>query len=233
MLDVNKMFSSITDKPYTEYEKLFEIYYNELVEYNEKVNLTAITEREDVYIKHFYDSCLSSEFIPQNAKIVDIGTGAGFPGVPLKIIRNDIDLHLVDSLNKRITFLNYLSQCLNIKYSTYHSRAEEFSTNIKYRESFDICVSRAVAKLNTLAEYCLPLVKIGGAFIAYKAGDIDEELKESLKAIQILGGEIKEIKKINLPNNTGDRTLIIIKKIKNTPKKYPRNKNLPKLTPIQ
>ncbi len=233
MINVHELFSNITSKSGEEYEKLFEIYYNELVDYNEKVNLTAITDNEEVYIKHFYDSCLSSEFIPQNAKVVDVGTGAGFPGVPLKIIRKDIDLHLVDSLNKRITFLNHLGQCLNIKYSTYHSRAEDFSINPIYRESFDICVSRAVAKLNTLAEYCLPLVKLSGAFIAYKAGDIDEEIQQSIKAINILGGEITEIKKINLPNNAGNRTLIIVKKIKNTPKKYPRNKNLPKSSPIQ
>ena len=232
MIDVKELFSNILINSNEDYEKLFEIYYNELIDYNEKVNLTAITELEEVYIKHFYDSCLASSFIPSNAKVVDVGTGAGFPGVPLKIVRNDIDLHLVDSLNKRITFLNYLSQCLNVKYSTYHSRAEDFCSNLTYRESFDVCVSRAVAKLNTLAEYCLPLVKVGGKFIAYKAGDIEEELQSSLKAINILGGEIEEIKEFNLPNNMGNRTLIIIKKIKNTNKKYPRNKNLPKLKPL-
>lgn len=211
----------------------FEIYFKELVEYNEKVNLTAITEKEEVFIKHFYDSCLAKDIIPQNAKVVDIGTGAGFPGVPLKIVRKDIDLHLVDSLNKRIIFLNQLKDKLGIDYSTYHSRAEDFCSNLKYRETFDICVSRAVARLNTLAEYCLPLIKVGGSFVAYKAGDIDEEIEESKKAIRILGGEIKEIKTFNLPNNLGNRNLIIINKINNTNKKYPRNKNLPKLKPIK
>jgi 16S rRNA (guanine527-N7)-methyltransferase len=211
---------------------LYEIYFRELVEYNQKVNLTAITEKEEVYIKHFYDSCLANQFIPNNAKVVDIGTGAGFPGVPLKILRQDIDLHLVDSLNKRITFLDYLSKCLNVQYSTYHSRAEDFCSSTTYRENFDVCVSRAVAKLNTLAEYCLPLVKVGGIFIAYKAGDIKDEIESSRNAINILGGEIKEIKEFKLPNNMGDRTLIIIKKIKNTNKKYPRNKNLPKINPL-
>ena len=185
-----------------------------------------------MYIKHFYDSCLASEVISNNAKVVDVGTGAGFPGVPLKIIRRDIDLYLVDSLNKRIVFLDQLKQKLNLDYITNHSRAEDFSINSNNRETFDVCVSRAVAKLNTLAEYCLPLVKVGGIFIAYKSGEIEEELKESISAIRILGGEIKEIKKFNLPNNMGNRSLIIIKKIKNTSKQYPRNKNLPKLKPL-
>lgn len=232
MINIEKNLSTITNQDAKRYLPLFETYYRDLIEYNEKVNLTAITDKEEVYIKHFYDSCLASELIPSNAKVVDIGTGAGFPGVPLKIIRDDIDLHLVDSLNKRITFLNQLQQNLNIKYSTYHARAEDFSVNPSNRETFDVCVSRAVAKLNTLAEYCLPVVKIGGVFIAYKAGDVEDEIKESLKAINILGGEIKDIKKFSLPNNMGNRTLIIIKKIKNTPQKYPRNKNLPKLKPL-
>jgi 16S rRNA (guanine527-N7)-methyltransferase len=226
-MDIKTIFSK-----YNIDDKLFEIYYQELIDYNQKVNLTAITEKEEVYIKHFYDSCLASEIIPQNAKLVDIGTGAGFPGVPLKIVRKDIDLHLVDSLNKRIIFLEYLKQKLNLNYTTNHSRAEDFSNNLNNREAFDVCVSRAVAKLNTLAEYCLPLVKVDGLFISYKAGEIEEELNESKRAINILGGEIKEIKKFNLPNNMGNRTLIIIKKIKNTPNKYPRNKNLPKLKPL-
>lgn len=229
MTDIKSMFSIITDKQFD----LFETYFKELVSYNEKVNLTAITEKEDVYIKHFYDSCLGCEFVPTNAKVVDVGTGAGFPGVPIKIARDDIELTLVDSLNKRIVFLNELKQKLNIDYLTFHARAEDFCSNASNRESFDICVSRAVAKLNTLAEYCLPLVKIGGRFIAYKSGEIEAELEESAKAINILGGQVEQIKKIDLPNNKGSRTLIIIKKIKNTSKIYPRNKNLPKTKPIQ
>lgn len=229
MKDIKNMFSTIMpDKQFN----LFEIYFTELVSYNQKVNLTAITEKEDVYIKHFYDSCLGCEFIPTNSKVVDIGTGAGFPGVPIKIARKDIELSLVDSLNKRITFLNELKQKLNIDYSTFHARAEDFSLNASHRESFDICVSRAVAKLNTLAEYCLPLVKVGGTFIAYKSGEVENELEESLKAVTTLGGKVEQIKKFNLPNSKGARTLIIIKKTKNTPTIYPRNKNLPKTKPI-
>ncbi len=227
MLTPNEIFDNVDEIVIDKFEK----YFNELVSYNEKVNLTAITDKEEVYIKHFFDSCLANEFIDKKAKVADIGTGAGFPGVPLKIIRQDIDLHLVDSLNKRILFLEELKAKLGIKYNTYHLRAEEFCIN--NRENFDVVVSRAVAKLNTLAEYCLPLVKVGGIFISYKAGDIEQEIKESEKAIKIFGGQIKEIKKFNLPNNMGTRSLIIIKKIKNTPAKYPRNKNLPKLKPIQ
>ena len=210
----------------------FQTYYKELITYNEKVNLTAITDEQEVFIKHFFDSCLSHKNIPQSSKVVDIGTGAGFPGVPLKIIRDDIKLTLVDSLNKRITFLNELKEKLQINYDTYHSRAEDFSSNSKHREQYDVAVSRAVARLNTLLEYCLPLVKVGGIFISYKAGDIDQEINESKNALKILGGQILKIEKLNLPNNFGERSLVIIKKIKNTPNKYPRNKNLPKLKPL-
>ena len=193
-------------------EEKFEIYFKELVEYNEHVNLTSITEREEVYIKHFLDSCLAKELIPPNAKIVDIGTGAGFPGVPLKIVREDLNLYLVDSLNKRIRFLDDLKQKLNLEYKTFHSRAEDFCKD--YREVFDICISRAVAKLNTLLEYCLPLVKVGGIFISYKGSNALEEIELSKNALKILGGEILDVKKFDLPNNMGERNLIIIKKIK-------------------
>ena len=229
MFDINNEFYKLSKD--IDINK-FEIYFKELVEYNEKVNLTAITEKEEVFIKHFYDSCLSCEFIPNNAKVVDVGTGAGFPGVPLKIARKDIQLHLVDSLNKRIIFLEYLKEKLNIDYQTTHSRAEDYCLNANNREGFDVCVSRAVAKLNTLTEYCLPLVKVGGLFIAYKGSNIELEVKESEKAISILGGKIQEIRKIDLPQDKGERNLIIIKKIKNTPNKYPRNKNLPKSKPL-
>ena len=208
----------------------FEIYFNELIEYNKIVNLTAITERDEVYIKHFLDSCLAQEFIPVNARLVDIGTGAGFPGVPLKIIRNDLDVILVDSLNKRINFLNQLKQKLNIEYTAMHSRAEELCK--AERESFDVCVSRAVSKLNTLCEYCLPLIKVGGILIAYKGSSVQDEIDQSSNALKILGGEIREIKKFNLPNNMGERNLVIIQKINKTPNKYPRERNLPKINPI-
>lgn len=209
----------------------FNIYYNELISYNEKVNLTAITDREEVVVKHFIDSCLSKEFITDNASVLDIGTGAGFPGVPLKIVKNDIKLTLVDSLNKRIEFLKQLSNSLDLKYDCIHSRAEEFAHS-KYRENFDIVVARAVAQLATLCEYTLPLVKVGGIFIAYKGANYSDELNNSKKCIEKLGGKILNIKEYDLPLNFGKRFLIIIKKIKNTEKIYPRGKNLPKLKPI-
>lgn len=208
----------------------FQTYYQELVDYNEKVNLTAITDKEEVFIKHFYDSLLGVDYIPQNASVVDIGTGAGFPGLPLKIAREDISLTLVDSLNKRIEFLKYLTNKIDIKCECIHSRAEDFAS-VK-REVFDVAVSRAVANLSTLCEYTLPLVKIGGLFISYKGSNIDEELNSAKKAISILGGKIKEIIKLSLPNDLGERNLIIIEKIKNTPTQYPRKGNLPKSRPI-
>ena len=230
-MNTTEMFATLkTDN--SNFIDKFETYFNELIDYNTKVNLTAITDKQDVYIKHFFDSCLASDFIPSNAKVADIGTGAGFPGVPLKIIRSDIDLNLVDSLNKRIIFLDYLKQKLDIKYNTYHSRAEDFCASEANRETFDVVVSRAVAKLNTLAEYCLPLVKVGGKFIAYKGGDIEQELQDSLNAIKILGGQIDVVKDFSLPMDKGSRTLVIIKKIKPTPKIYPRGKNLPKIKPL-
>lgn len=216
---------------FTDKEKQkFEIYFNELINYNQYVNLTSITEHDEVFIKHFLDSCLAKDFIPINSKVVDIGTGAGFPGVPLKIVREDLDVYLVDSLNKRIQFLEQLKPKLNIQYKTFHLRAEEFC-NVN-RENFDVCVSRAVAKLNTLCEYCLPLLKVGGLFIAYKGNNVKEEVEQCNKALNVLGGEILDIKYFNLPNNMGERNLIIIKKIRTTPNKYPRSKNLPKISPI-
>lgn len=210
----------------------FENYYKNLISYNEKVNLTAITEKTEVFIKHFFDSCLGAEFIPQNATVVDVGTGAGFPGLPLKILRPDIKLTLVDSLNKRIEFLKQLTFQLNIlDCQLFHLRAEELARN--KREAFDVVVSRAVANLSTLSEYCIPLLKIGGIFIAYKSGNYQDELTEGGNAINILGAKIEEIKEFDLPNNLGKRTIIVLKKIKSTPKQYPRNKNLPKLKPLK
>jgi len=212
-------------------ESQFETYFNFLVEYNEKVNLTAITEKEDVYIKHFFDSCLAKDLIKQNARVVDVGTGAGFPAIPLKIVRPDINLTLVDSLNKRIVFLNELAEKLNINYTTIHSRAEDFAHG-ENREKFDIVVARAVASMDSLAEYLLPLTKVGGKVIAYKGSNYKEEIEKAKKAIKILGGEIEQLLEFELPNNSGSRALVVIKKASTTPKQYPRGKNLPKVKPI-
>lgn len=212
------------------HQKEFETYFEELVSYNEKVNLTNIVEKYDVFTKHFLDSLLPIAEIPENASVVDVGTGAGFPGLPLKIVREDIELTLVDSLNKRISFLNMICDKLKIKSNNIHSRAEDFAkTN---RENFDVATARAVAKLNTLLEYLMPLVKIGGYVVAYKGNNYSEELEDAKKAIEILGGEFVKTVPFSLPNETGERNIIIIKKIKPTPIEYPRGRNLPKSNPI-
>ena len=222
----------------TEYQKLinqhrneFDTYYQELVSYNEKVNLTAITEVNEVFTKHFLDSILSIDAIPMNSKIVDVGTGAGFPSLPIKIVRPDVDLTMVDSLNKRIGFLNILCDKMKIKSNNVHSRAEDFAkTN---REKFDVAVARAVAKLNTLLEYLLPLVKVGGLVIAYKGANLAEEFMDAEKALNVLGGKVLKSIRFDLPNGHGERHLLIIEKIKPTDKKYPRPQNKPKTDPIK
>jgi len=209
----------------------FEYYYDKLVTYNEKVNLTAITEKEDVYIKHFLDSIISAPFLKENAKVCDIGAGAGFPSLPLKIVRPDLNVVMVDSLNKRIVFLEELIKELNLKnIKAVHNRAEDFAINNK--EKFDVVVARAVASLNTLCEYCLPLIKVGGYFYAYKSGDILDELNNATNAISVLGGKLYEVKQLLLPNTSIARSLIIVVKHKKTPSQYPRTKNKPKLQPL-
>ena len=208
----------------------FDKYYQILVSYNEKVNLTAITQKEEVFIKHFLDSILPIDEIKQNATVVDVGTGAGFPSLPIKIVRPDIKLTMVDSLNKRINFLNELTAELNLKTSNIHSRAEEFA--LKNREKYDVAVARAVARLNTLPEYLLPLVKVGGVVLAYKGSNYQEELNEAQNAISVLGGKFEKTLNFNLPNNAGERNIIVIKKIKPTPAMYPRSQNKPKTNPI-
>ena len=210
----------------------FKIYYDELVEYNNKVNLTAITEKDEVYVKHFLDSALPIDEIKNGASVVDIGTGAGFPGLPIKILRPDVKLTLVDSLNKRINFLNLIVEKLQLKnVKNVHARAEDFCK--LNREKFDVAVARAVAKLNTLLEYLLPLVKVGGVVLAYKGNNFNEELDESKKAIEILGGKFEKTLQFNLPNDMGERNVIVIKKIKPTPNVYPRAQNKPKTEPIK
>ncbi|MBR0423747.1 MAG: 16S rRNA (guanine(527)-N(7))-methyltransferase RsmG, partial [Clostridia bacterium] len=187
-----------------------------------------------IMIKHFVDSIILNKFIKitKNTKIIDIGTGAGFPGVPMKIFREDIDLTLVDSLNKRIKFLNKLIKKINLEEETIHCLAEELSHDNKYREKYDFAVSRAVAPLNILCEYCLPYVKVGGFFVALKGSNADEEIKKAQQAMKILGGKIEESKVFELPENKGFRNILIIKKIKETPKKYPRSNSKISKSPL-
>lgn len=198
-----------------------------LVSWNEKMNLTAITDPEGISVRHFADS-ISPLFhfdFKENIKMIDVGTGAGFPGVPIKILRPDIDITLMDSLNKRINFLKEVRDNLSLsKTECIHGRAEEFSRKEEYREKYDIGISRAVANLRVLSEYVLPFVKVGGYFIAMKAMEIDEEVNDAKEKIKALGGEIEEIKTIKIPNSDVLRKLVIIKKLSKTDKKYPGRK---------
>lgn len=208
--------------------------YKELIlEWNEKINLTAIKEDEEFLNKHFIDSLTVTKYISnENKKIIDIGTGAGFPGIPIKIVR-DNEIVLFDSLNKRLKVLDSIIQDLNLNnVRTLHGRAEETFKTKEYRESYDIATSRAVANLNVLAEYMLPAIKVGGKCICMKAGNIEEELNEAKKAIRLLGGKIEKVEKIILPDTQIERNIIIIKKVANTPKQYPRKPGTPSKDPI-
>ena len=211
----------------------YQKYYELLVEWNEKFNLTSITEKKEVAIKHFLDSVLCHNLIKENSSLVDIGTGAGFPALPLKILIPSLKVTLVDSLNKRVTFLNEVVNQLGLTDVTcIHARAEDFART-KARESFDYCVARAVARLDTLSEYCLPMLKVGGTFIALKGDDGENELAIAKNAIKILGGKEKQVIKLNLPEEYGNRKIIEITKTNSTHNKYPRDKNKPKLQPLK
>ena len=205
------------------------IFYSELIFYNNSFNLTAITEENEVFIKHFLDSIFPEFLIEKNSSVIDIGAGAGFPSLPLKIYRPDLNVTMIDSLNKRVNFLNDVIKKLELEnISAFHARAEDFAkTN---RESFDYAVVRAVAKIPTLIEYAFPLLKVGGRLLCYKGGDVEEELKQSENALKILGGVVERVEKFNLEGNS--RTIVLIKKLEHTPSKYPRSKNLPKLKPL-
>lgn len=208
-------------------------YMKILQEWNEKINLTAITADEDIVLKHFIDSLTVEKYIENGAKIIDVGTGAGFPGMVLKIARNDTKITLLDSLNKRINFLNEIIQKCGLEnIETVHGRAEEYGNNKEFREMYDVSIARAVANLSTLAEFCLPFVKVGGKFIAMKGSNI-EEIEESKEAIKILGGEIEKIDTFTLPETDIVRNIVIIKKVKNTPKQYPRKPGTPAKNPIK
>lgn len=208
-------------------------YMNLLVEWNKKINLTAITEEKDIILKHFVDSLTVLKYIKENKSIVDVGTGAGFPGIPLAIMNDSLKITLVDSLNKRINFLNEVCNKINLEnIKAIHARAEEFGKDNNYRESYDVAISRAVANLTVLAEYLLPLVKVGGKIICMKGPDIEEELKQAKSAIDILGGKFERCDNFCLPKSDISRNIIIINKIKETPKKYPRKAGTPAKTPL-
>lgn len=208
-------------------------YMNLLIEWNKKINLTAIIEPKEIILKHFVDSLTISKYINEKSTLIDIGTGAGFPGIPLKILRDNINITLVDSLNKRIKFLDEVIEKLNLdNIKTVHGRAEEIGRNIEYREKFDYATSRAVANIATLSEYLIPLINKNGKCIYMKGPDINDELEKGKKAINVLGGKIFEKEEFKLPSSDIRRTIIVIEKIKNTPKKYPRKAGMPAKEPI-
>lgn len=214
-------------------EEQFYNYMKLLLEWNEKINLTAITEQNDIILKHFIDSITINKYIEQSNSIIDIGTGAGFPGIPLKIMNQNKKITLVDSLNKRINFLNEVCKEISLEnIQCIHARAEELARDLEYRENYETVVSRAVARLNVLIEYMLPFVKKGGLCICMKGPNIDGELEEAKNAIKVLGGKFKSVESFFLPDSDIERNVIIIEKVAETPKRYPRKAGLPSKQPI-
>ncbi len=222
--------------PYSEdIDKRFILYRDLLKQWNQKINITSIEDDEEIYLKHFIDSVLllNKDNINENKKIIDVGTGGGFPGLPLKIMNNNYKLTLLDSLKKRIDFLQEAANVLNLTDVKFiHGRAEDFGQNKEHRENYDICVSRAVAPLNVLCEYCIPFVKMGGYFAAYKSNIISQEITNSDNAIEKLGGKLKEIKEISIPGTDIIRKIVIIEKVKATDKRYPRKAGKPTKEPL-
>lgn len=215
------------------HEKDFESFYNFLIETNKQFNLTAITTKNEVFEKHFLDSLAPLEILTKDSKVIDIGAGAGFPSIPLKIVRSDLKLTMIDSLTKRVNFLNDVINLLKLQnVEALHCRAEDLAINPNYRESFDVAVSRAVASLNTLLEYAAPFIKIDGLFVAFKGVNYNEEIKEAANAAKVLGMEILQTIDYNLSQSGLTRTLVVYKKINHTPMQYPRGQNKPKVSPL-
>lgn len=226
-------FYDLSEEKYNKFQK----YMNLLIERNKNINLTAITDKDEIVLKHFVDSLTISKYIVDNSKIIDVGTGAGFPGIPLKIYNESLDITLLDSLNKRINFLNDVIEMLNLnKIRAFHSRAEDAAKNPDYRERFDIATSRAVANLSTLVEYLLPFVRVNGICICMKGPNVDEELNRAKKAIEVLGGRIEQVDNLKLAaddaENDLERNIIIIRKVRKCSNKYPRKAGMPSKEPI-
>ncbi len=226
----NKININLTENQLDKFYKYMKL----LVEWNEKINLTAITDENEIVLKHFVDSLTALKYIKEDDKIIDVGTGAGFPGIPIAIMMPNTKMTLLDSLNKRINFLNEVIKELNLKnVETIHSRSEDCGKDILYREKYDISIARAVANLSTLSEYLLPFVKIDGKMICMKGSEVQEELNNSKYAIKELGGEISLQDEFCLPDTDIKRNIIVIKKIKYTPKLYPRKAGLPSKEPLK
>ncbi|MDH5101007.1 16S rRNA (guanine(527)-N(7))-methyltransferase RsmG [Lactobacillus kefiranofaciens] len=233
ILELSKHNFQLTDKQ----KEQFKLYFNFLIEFNQHVNLTRITAEDEVYLKHFYDSItplfVFGTIFKDGASLCDIGAGAGFPSIPLKILKPTLRVTIVDSLAKRLTFLKELIAKLGLdNVELVHGRAEDVGQNKLYREKFDIVTARAVARMSVLSEYCLPLVKQGGYFVALKGPKAQAELDDGSKAITTLGGKLIKAEELTLPESEEERTLVLMQKIKPTPKKYPRQAGTPRRKPI-
>lgn len=231
-IKLRKLGIVLTEKMKEQFDRYFEL----LVEWNRIMNLTGITDYNEVNEKHFLDSLaiVKVQDMEMISTVIDIGTGAGFPGIPLKIVYPHLKVTLLDSLNKRIKFLNCVIQELALEdISALHGRAEDFAKKGEYRERYDLCVSRAVANLATLSEYCLPYVKRNGLFVSYKSGEIEEELCKSEKAVSVLGGKIEKVEKFCLPESDISRSFVMIRKDRSTPERFPRKAGLPSKEPLQ
>ena len=215
-----------------EYKEKFDAYRALLLEYNARYNLTTILEEKDMFYKHFLDSVVGEKYFPKNAKVIEIGSGAGFPSMPLKLIRDDLSFTLVESVGKKCEFLQAVVDKLGLtKVNIYSKRAEDLARENNHREKYDITTARAVARMNTLSEYCLPFVRVGGAFVAYKSGDTTE-IDEAKSAYKILGAKLKTVEKYELPEGYGERTLAVVEKVQSTPAKYPRGQGKERKNPL-
>lgn len=233
VLELSKHNFELTDKQ----KQQFKLYFKMLIEVNEHVNLTRITEEDEVYLKHFYDSITPlfafGEIFKDGATLCDVGAGAGFPSIPLKILKTSLKVTIVDSLQKRLNFLKDLISELGLTdVELVHGRAEDVGQNKLYREKFDIVTARAVARMSVLSEYCLPLVKKGGYFVALKGPKAEDELDDGKKALEVLGGKLIKDEELTLPESEEERTLVLVQKVKSTPKKYPRQAGMPRRKPI-
>ncbi|MBQ7912834.1 MAG: 16S rRNA (guanine(527)-N(7))-methyltransferase RsmG [Clostridia bacterium] len=227
--DINEIYQT---EILGEKREKFELFRNLLTEYNQRYNLTSILEEKDVYYKHFLDSAAGVDLFSENAKVAEIGSGAGFPSVVLKILREDLSFDLFESVGKKCEFLKVVVDKLGLTNVHIHNiRAEDGAKDPAFRERFDYVTARAVARMNTLCEYCMPFVKVGGKFVAYKSGDVTE-IEEAQNAYKILGGKLSGVKSYSLPENYGERVLAVVEKIKNTPAKYPRGQGKERKMPL-